>query len=88
MLDESEDEILKKVSAIFSVKKSIFTFESCADRRTFTEQTIPSRFGITQSLFNDNPNLGPGTYNNDYKSIDFNLRSNCNRKASWSTTKR
>ncbi|VDO03183.1 unnamed protein product [Rodentolepis nana] len=88
MLDESEDEILKKVSSIFSQNKSIFNFGSCAERKTFFEQTVPSRFGITQHRSSANPNLGPGTYTNDYKSIDFDLRSSCNKKTGWSTTKR
>nr|CUU00486.1 hypothetical transcript [Hymenolepis microstoma] len=88
MLDESEDEILTKVSSIFSQKKSIFNFGSCAERKTFFEQTVPSRFGIAHPHSNANPNLGPGTYTNDYKTLDFDLRSSCNKKTGWSTSKR
>ena len=54
-------------SAIFNKRKSLFSFGTTGERKTFTEQTIPTRLGIMFPSNNKSPHLGPGTYNNEVR---------------------
>ncbi|BHF60060.1 hypothetical protein SprV_0100302100 [Sparganum proliferum] len=73
--DDEGSDILEKILVILSKKKSLFTFGSAGKRRMLPEYSSTSRFGVAYPVRRDFPHLAPGTYNQDFNSMMYNMET-------------